>query len=384
MRRWRAGRRCRRGLRAVDIVGTGGDRFRAASISPPARRCSRPPAGCRWSSTAIARSRAAAAAPMCSRRSACRCRWMSRRPAAASRPCGFTFLFAPHYHAATKGDRAGARGARRAHGVQHPGPLVNPAEPPFTGRRRLQPRRRRAHGAGAAGLPHRARLRRSTAPRVGMSRRRWARSRCSMSARAGVRRERALARPTTGCALCSAHGSGGRRCRAQRARAAARAVRRGPRRASRCLLLGAALALEVAGARPSAARRHRARGGGDRQRRGARAACYGWRASAREHGGGSPERRPERRIFCEQMAQSSRERVRAARGAAARSARCRQRARATPPPPRLRLSPRRLRPDCGGQAALAGGRAAATAGERGHRRARARPMRAPVRPRSRC
>ena len=43
---------------------------RAASIFPPARRCSPPPAACRWSSTATVRFRAAPAAPTCSRHSA--------------------------------------------------------------------------------------------------------------------------------------------------------------------------------------------------------------------------------------------------------------------------------------------------------------------------
>jgi len=59
----------------------------AVSICPPVRRCSPLPAVCRCSNTVIVRSRAARAAPMCSRRWACRCRWTRRPQAAASRRC---------------------------------------------------------------------------------------------------------------------------------------------------------------------------------------------------------------------------------------------------------------------------------------------------------
>ena len=45
---------------------------------------------------------------------------------------GFTFLFAPHYHPATRAHRAGARalGVRTVFNIL--GPLCNPAEPPLS------------------------------------------------------------------------------------------------------------------------------------------------------------------------------------------------------------------------------------------------------------
>ena len=103
----------------------------AASISPPARRCSRPPAACRWSSTATARSPAAPAAPTCCRRWACRCRWMRRPPGRCFGALGFTFLFAPYYHAATKSIAPvrAALGVRTVFNIL--GPLCNPAAPPY-------------------------------------------------------------------------------------------------------------------------------------------------------------------------------------------------------------------------------------------------------------
>ena len=114
----------------VDIVGTGGDGSGSLNLSTGAR-CSRPRAACPSSSTAIARSRAAPAAPTCSPRSVCRSRSTSEPRARASRACGFTFLFAPHYHPAMKAIAP----VRQALGVRTVfnilGPLANPAAPPF-------------------------------------------------------------------------------------------------------------------------------------------------------------------------------------------------------------------------------------------------------------
>jgi anthranilate phosphoribosyltransferase len=43
---------------------------------------------------------------------------------------GIGFMFAPNHHAGDEARRAGAQGAGRAHDLQHPGPLTNPAGAP--------------------------------------------------------------------------------------------------------------------------------------------------------------------------------------------------------------------------------------------------------------
>ena len=103
---------------------------------------------------------------MCSRRWACRCRWMSRPRAAASRRSDFTFLFAPYYHPAME-HRAGARRAGRAHGVQYPGSAEQSGRAALPRHRRLRCADRGADGAGAARHARQARLRDSWRRRLG-------------------------------------------------------------------------------------------------------------------------------------------------------------------------------------------------------------------------
>ena len=118
------------GLRAIDIVGTGGDRSGSLNIS-----------------TGTALLTAACGLPVIKHGN----RSVSSRAGSADvlealglpmplderaageclAECGFTFLFAPHYHAATQAVAA----ARRALGVHTVfnilGPLTNPAQPPL-------------------------------------------------------------------------------------------------------------------------------------------------------------------------------------------------------------------------------------------------------------
>ena len=102
---------------------------RARSTSRPWPPSSWRPAACRWPSTATARRAAPAAARTCSRRSASA---STRRPP-PSRPrstsTGWTFLFAPRFHASTRH----AVGPRKEMGVRTAfnllGPLTNPARP---------------------------------------------------------------------------------------------------------------------------------------------------------------------------------------------------------------------------------------------------------------
>ena len=107
------------------------------------RGAARRGAACRSSSTAIARSRAAPAAPTCSKRWVCRCRWTSSAPA-LPRGHGFTFLFAPHYHPAMKAIAPvrAALGVRTVFNIL--GPAVESCGAAVARDRRLQP----ATGAG--------------------------------------------------------------------------------------------------------------------------------------------------------------------------------------------------------------------------------------------
>ncbi len=107
------------GVRAIDIVGTGGDASGSLNIS-----------------TGTALLAAACGVPVVkhgNRSVSSRCGSadvlealgvaMPLDEGAAAVACldatGFTFLFAPHYHPATRGARAGAHRSRRAHRVQH-------------------------------------------------------------------------------------------------------------------------------------------------------------------------------------------------------------------------------------------------------------------------
>ena len=85
-----------------------------------------------------------------------------------------------------EGDRAGARGARRAHGLQHPRARSQSGAAAAARARRVQPGGGEAHGAHARGHATSSARSSSTAPRAGMSPRRSVRSRCSTCARASV------------------------------------------------------------------------------------------------------------------------------------------------------------------------------------------------------
>jgi len=75
----------RRGIEAVDIVGTGGDKSGSFNISTGASLLTAA-AACLSSSMATARCRAGQGALMCSKHWACPCRWMKSRPRNASPP----------------------------------------------------------------------------------------------------------------------------------------------------------------------------------------------------------------------------------------------------------------------------------------------------------
>ena len=104
---------------------------------------------CPSSSTATARSRAAPAAPTCSRRWASSCRSTSSGAAACLEATGFTFLFAPYYHPAMKAVAPvrAALGVRTVFNIL--GPLSNPAQPPFHVLGAFSLRRREADGGDA-------------------------------------------------------------------------------------------------------------------------------------------------------------------------------------------------------------------------------------------
>ena len=118
------------GLRAIDIVGTGGDRSGSLNIStgtalltaacglPVIKHGNRSVSSRAGSADVLE----ALGLPM---------PLDERTSGACLAQCRFTFLFAPHYHAATQAVAA----ARRALGVRTVfnilGPLTNPAQPPF-------------------------------------------------------------------------------------------------------------------------------------------------------------------------------------------------------------------------------------------------------------
>ena len=91
--------RCRSARRAPSTPAAPAATARAPSTSRPWPRSWSRPAACAWPSTATARPAAPAAAPTCSRRSAC----ASTRPwpscSGALDAIGWTFLFAPTFHA---------------------------------------------------------------------------------------------------------------------------------------------------------------------------------------------------------------------------------------------------------------------------------------------
>ena len=118
------------GMRAIDIVGTGGDRSGSLNIStgtalltaacglPVIKHGNRSVSSRAGSADVLE----ALGLPM---------PLDERASGACLAQCGFTFLFAPHYHAATQAVAA----ARRALGVRTVfnilGPLTNPAQPPL-------------------------------------------------------------------------------------------------------------------------------------------------------------------------------------------------------------------------------------------------------------
>ncbi len=118
------------GVRAIDIVGTGGDRSGSLNIStgtalltaacglPVIKHGNRSVSSRAGSADVLE----ALGLPM---------PLDERASGACLAECGFTFLFAPHYHAATQAVAA----ARRALGVRTVfnilGPLTNPAQPPL-------------------------------------------------------------------------------------------------------------------------------------------------------------------------------------------------------------------------------------------------------------
>ena len=205
---------------------------------------------------------------MCSRRSACRCRWTSSGAGACLAATGFTFLFAPHYHPAMKAIAPvrAALGVRTVFNIL--GPLTNPAAAAVPPDRRVQPR------GGAASWPRRLPGMPIERTFVVHGAEGWDEPtpdrpvhavRCAPGSRASAS---VRAPADYGLEPCTRRGSGRRRCRSTTPRRCARCSRARTQGAHRdCLLLGAALALEVAGvaAEPHAARR--ARRGRHRQRR---------------------------------------------------------------------------------------------------------------------
>ena len=147
-------RSCRRYADAVDIVGTGGDRSGSLNLSTGAALLA---AACglpviKHGNRSIS-SRAGSADVLQALGLP-----MPLDEAAAGRcfaALGFTFLFAPYYHAATRAHRAGARRARRAHGVQYPRAAVQSGRAAVPGGGRLRvPRAAELMAAGARRQRH--------------------------------------------------------------------------------------------------------------------------------------------------------------------------------------------------------------------------------------
>lgn len=117
-------------IRAIDIVGTGGDRSGSLNISTGTALLT---AACglpvikHGNRSVSSRSGSADVLEVLGLQMPLD----ERATATCLAECGFTFLFAPHYHAATHAVAA----ARRALGVRTVfnilGPLTNPAQPPF-------------------------------------------------------------------------------------------------------------------------------------------------------------------------------------------------------------------------------------------------------------
>ena len=151
---------------------------RAPSTSRPWRRSWSPPAACRWPSTATARPAAPAAAPTCSRRSASASTRRWPPSSGRSTRTGWTFLFAPKFHASTRHAASPAPGDGRPHRLQPARAAHEPRPPGGPGGRRAEGRARalrRALPAAArdeAGLGReRQRPRRADARRPDLGRR---------------------------------------------------------------------------------------------------------------------------------------------------------------------------------------------------------------------
>ena len=95
---------------------------------------------CRCSSTAIARFRAARAAPTCSRRWGCRCRWMRRRRGRCFAALGLYLSVCALLSRGDQEHRAGARRARRANRIQYPRSAEQSGRAAVSGGRRVQMR----------------------------------------------------------------------------------------------------------------------------------------------------------------------------------------------------------------------------------------------------
>ena len=151
---------------AVDIVGTGGDRSGSLNLSTGAALLA---AACglpviKHGNRSIS-SRAGSADVLQALGLP-----MPLDEAAAGRcfaALGFTFLFAPYYHAATRNIAPvrAALGVRTVFNIL--GPLSNPAAPPYLVIGAFERRDRRAHGAGAARQRRQARVRDSRRRRLG-------------------------------------------------------------------------------------------------------------------------------------------------------------------------------------------------------------------------
>ena len=180
----------------------------------------------------------------------------------------FTFLFAPHYHPAMKAVAPDPPGDGRAHGVQHPRAADQ------SGGAAVPAHRARSTCHARSSWPRRCRACRSSAPssstarRAGTSPRRSGRSRV-LDVRPGEVTRQMRSPSDYGLDLCGARDLAGGDAATMRRRCArcSTGEERGAHRD--CLLLGTALALEVVGAVARAARGRRARRGGHRQRRGA-------------------------------------------------------------------------------------------------------------------